>query len=44
LDLQIHRTKVGRGQENRHRKGTTRSEVDDMVIYFIMKLTKEKQR
>lgn len=36
MDLQIHFTKHGRRQTNCHKKGITRSEVDDMVIYVKM--------
>ena len=42
MDLQIHGSKYGRGQTNRHKKGLTRSEVDDMVIYVKMKQTKKE--
>ena len=32
MDLQIHGSKHRRGQADCHKKGLTRSEVDDMVI------------
>ena len=42
MDLQIYGSKHRRGQTNCHKKGITRSEVDDMVIYVKMKQTKKE--
>ena len=36
MDLQIHVSKHRRGKANCHKKGLTRSEVDDMVICVKM--------